>query len=63
MTFWMTAEATGSQYTGAWPIGGKTFVFADSNDSEKILDEFTVGRAPCPIAEFEEDGSWQKPHQ
>ncbi len=60
-TLWTKKEATGSGFSkDPWAHDGMSVIFINDNDGSK-LGEFLIEKQPCPIPEFEDDGSWAKP--
>jgi hypothetical protein len=58
---WGTNEGAGSSYsTDPWAHEGMSVIFVNDNDGA-TLGEYVIGKQPCPIPEFEDDGSWAKP--
>jgi hypothetical protein len=60
---WGKSEGTGSSYsTDPWAREGMSVIFVNDNDGG-TLGEFVIEKQPCPIPDFEDDGSWATPRQ
>jgi hypothetical protein len=55
------SEGIGSSFSKElWAQAGTSVIFVNDNNGG-TLGEFVIEKQPCPIPEFEDDGSWAKP--